>query len=124
MRIVPSISVPALGMPVQLPWRGVIGLADMLRRLVVDIDHLLMPTKVAAQDLSVRLRTDPLALVDPIQATTLIKNWAWAKQPGGPWIAVADHLRLGQGAVRHAVERLISYPTRRQELISLFGQNS
>src|SRR5579875_287134 len=79
MRIVPSLDTPALGRHVQLSWRSIIGFADMLRRMVVDVDHLLMSTQTAMQDLSLRLRGDPLALVDPALADTLIKQRAWAK---------------------------------------------
>lgn len=108
MQIVPDFPSPVLGKPVSLSWRGIIGLSDMLRRLVADVDHLLMCTETAERDLIERLRNDPGALQDPLQANAVVKSRYWAKLPNGPWIVIRAYLENGQNAVYSAVVRLLN----------------
>lgn len=108
MTIVPDFPNPVLGKPISLSWRGVIGLSDMLRRLVADVDHLLMYTKTAERDLIERLRTDPQALEDPALANVVVKGRYAAKLPNGPWIVINSQLEHGQNAIRSAVGRLLN----------------
>ena len=115
MRIVPEFLCPALGEPVRLSWRGVIGLSDMLRRVVVDVDHLLMCTRTAERDLIERLRTDPGALRDPARANIVARGKDWAKLPIGSWIVISTQIDHGQNAVRSAVSRLLNVPNLRRE---------
>ena len=110
MRVVPEFPAPAIGEPIPLSWRGVIGLADMLRRVVVDADHYLMHTRVAQDDLFGRLRTDPMIFDDPAKSKAIVRYTQWARLPGGPWIIVKDHPSRGRGAVIHAIQRLTNVP--------------
>lgn len=120
MRVVPAISAPvAIGSPVSLIWDGVIGFADMLRRLVVDVDHCLMFTKAALLEVAMRLRHDPLALSDPTGVGTLIKRRAWAKIPDGPFVVIGSEQLLpkGQKVVNHAISRLLNLSTSREDRV-------
>jgi hypothetical protein len=119
MRVVPEFTEPTLGTPVSLSWNGVIGLADMLRRLVVDVDHCLMFTNAAMSDLASRLQSDPNALSDPTNANTLIKRRDWAKVPGGPFVAIGSEqlITKGQKAVNHAIARLLNLSTSQEDRV-------
>jgi hypothetical protein len=119
MRVVPALSEPLMGTPVSLSWDGVIGLADMLRRLVVDVDHCLMFTNAALLDVASRLRRDPLALADPTEAGKLIKRREWAKVPDGPFIVIGSKQLLpkGQKVVNHAISRLLSLSTSQEDRV-------
>jgi|ERR1039457_2687718 hypothetical protein len=110
MRIVPNFVPPVRGTPVRLSWRGVIGLSDMLRRMVSDIDHLLMDTKAAERDLVERMRTDPGAIPEPARSNELAKGKYWAKLPDGPWVVYRAQLERGQDAIYSAVTRLLNMP--------------
>jgi hypothetical protein len=101
MRVVPTFTAPVLGTPVDLSWRGIIGLADMLRRVVVDVDHSLMDTKSAELDLAERLRSD---------RTAPDRHHRWSKVSGGPWIVVRDQLETGQRQVFGVVKKLLNIP--------------
>jgi len=107
MRKVPEFPAPVLGKPVHLSWRGVIGLSDMLRRVVAEVDHLLMYTKTAELDLIERLRTDPGALQDPSQADAVVEYRYAKKIPDGPWIVTRAQLEKGQNVVYSASVRLL-----------------
>ena len=108
MRVVPAFTAPVLDTSVELSWRGIIGLSDMLRRLVVDVDHSLMHTKTAELDLAERLRSDPTILDNASQAGSVLKHDHWAKLPGGPWIALKGQLKDGQRQVFGAVRKLLN----------------
>jgi hypothetical protein len=98
MRVVPAFPVPVPGASIDLSWRGIIGLADMLRRVVLDVDHYMMDTKTAELDLVERLRNDP---------TLPDKYHRWSKIPDGPWIVVKDQ-EIGQRKVLGAVKRILN----------------
>jgi hypothetical protein len=115
MRVVPDFPRPTLGEPVRLSWRGVIGLSDMLRRVVADVDHLLMCSRTAELDLVERLRTDPEALQNPSQANVVVIGRYAAKLPNGPWIVTRAQLERGQNVVRSAVVRLLKVTRSRRE---------
>jgi hypothetical protein len=114
MRVVPAFTAPVLGAPADLSWRGIIGLADMLRRVVVDVDHSLMDTKTAELDLAERLRSNP---------TAPDRHHRWSKVPGGPWIIVRDQLDTGQRQVFGVVKKLLNIPKCPSETCCFFGQS-
>jgi len=115
MRKAPEFPAPVLGEQVRLSWRGIIGLSDMLRRVVADVDHLLMCTKTAELDLIERLRTDPAALQDPSEAGS-VATYRYAKKlPDGPWIVTRAQLERGQSTIYSAAVRLLGLTKSRKE---------
>jgi len=119
MSLVPDFPEPVVGTPTSLSWDGVITLADMLRRLVVDVDHCLMFTSAAAQDLATRLCSDPLALQDPTEANALIKRREWAKIPDGPFVVIGSDqlIRKGQKVINYAIGHLLGLPTSQEDRV-------
>jgi len=119
----PEFPAPTLGRQIVLHWKGIISAAEILRRMVIDVDHCLMFSQTASLDFAERVRVDPTALDDPTQANVLIRQNFWAKIPGGPFIVLNDQLPIGQRAVAYTATRLLNRGTfPRREFLPLWPE--